>query len=140
VVVDRRPLTGEHPGGVVDGLLRPRAADELALRRRRPDRGGGHAAEADARAGDLVVHDVEGERDGDAGDVVEAPLGDLVEGRQAGLRQRQHDLGDQLARSADAAPVPGEVVGERHLAPALGGRQHQPGLQREQRRRGVTDR
>ena len=46
---------------------------------------------------DLAVHHVQGEGHGHAGDVVEPPLGDLVEGDHRGQRQRDAHRPDQLA-------------------------------------------
>ena len=66
---------------------------------------------------------VEGEGDGDAGDVVEAALGDLVEGGDRRERQRDPDRRGSARRDARTAlAVAGEVVGERHLAVAHGSR------------------
>ena len=87
----------------------------------------------------IAVLDVERESDRDAGDVVEAPLGDLVEGRDRRQRQRDAHRADQLAGTAHALPVAGEVVGQRDLALAVGVGEHHRRLQREQHRRAVTD-
>ncbi len=67
-----------------------------------------------ARTHDAVVH-VEREPDGDAGDVVEPALGDLVERGQPGQRQRNADRADQLVGPTHALSVSGEVVGKRDL-------------------------
>ena len=55
-------------------------------------------------------------------------------------RPGHHDLLDQLVGGADALPVAGEVVGQRHDPLAAHRGQHQLRLQREQGRRGVADR
>ena len=60
--------------------------------------------------------------DRDAGDVVEPPLGDLVEGGQRRERQRDpHDAGSARPAPARVCAVAGEVVGQRHLALAASG-------------------
>ena len=107
---------------------------------RRPQRRGRHAAQADPDRGDPAVS-VQPERvgHGHARDVVEAALRDLVERGDRGQWQRQADRFDQLVGLPDALPVTGEVVGQQHLALAHGRGQHQPRVQREQRRRGVAD-
>jgi hypothetical protein len=85
------------------------------------------------------VH-VEREPDGDAGDVVEAALGDLVEGREVGQGQRDADGPDEFVRPADGLPVAGEVVAQRDLPLAIGRGEDDGGVECEESRRGVADR
>ena len=56
-----------------------------------------------ARASYDAVGHVERERDGDAGDVVETALGDLVERGQRGERRGMRIVLDQLVGRADAS-------------------------------------
>ena len=92
-----------------------------------------------ASAHDAVVH-VEREPDRDAGDVVEAALGDLVERREVGQGQRDADRPDELVRPADGLAVAGEVVAQRDLALTLGRREDDAGVEGEESGRGVADR
>ena len=80
LVVDRGALSCQDRGRLLDGVEGPRPTFQRRLGGARPERCGRDAAEADPGPGDGAVDDVEGDADGDAGDVVEAPLGDLVEG------------------------------------------------------------
>src|SRR5690606_26970294 len=97
------------------------------------------AAQADLRRGDDAAFDVEGERDRDAGDVVEASLGDLVEGGHLRERQRDAHGANQLIRTAHRLAVAGEVVGQVDFALAVDGCQHQARTESEQRGRAVAD-
>ena len=140
MVVHRRALLAQHPGGSVRRLLGPGSTLERRLRGSRPDRGGGDPAQPDPRPDDHAVGDVERVGDGDAGDVVHPPLGDLVERREPPGRQRHPHGPDQLVGPSYGLAVAGEEVGDRHLPVAVGRRQHDRGLQRQQRRGEVADR
>ena len=102
MVVDRGALGSQHARRLLDRLRSPGAAGERVLGRARAYRDGGDAAEADARAAHDPVVQVERERHCDAGDVVVAALGDLLERRRRRERQRDADRADQLVRGADA--------------------------------------
>src|SRR5215212_10789910 len=80
VVIDRSALAAEQGGRVPYGVGGPWAAAQRVLSGGGPNRGGRHPAEADGHPLDDSSGDLQGERDGHTGDVVEPPLGDLVEG------------------------------------------------------------
>ena len=116
-------------------------SSQEVLGRRGPQRGGRRAADPDHDLGDrAVVGEPQRVRDGDAGDVVEATLGDLVEGRQRGQRPRDDDADDQLVRSSQGLPVAGEVVGQPDRPLPCGRDQDQRRVQGEQHGRCVPDR
>ncbi len=140
VVVDRGALAAQDLRGGLRRGERPRPALERRLGRQGTDRHRRDPAEPDAGPRHDAVLDVQGEPDGHAGDVVEAPLGDLVERRQPGQGQRDAHRLDQLVGAAHALPVAGEVVGQGDLALAVDAGQHQARLQGEQRGRRVADR
>src|SRR4029077_6505369 len=79
VVVDRGALAAEYGGGPPYGVGGPWGARQRALGGGGPRRGGRHSAEADGHPLDDSSGDLKGERHGRAGDVVEPPLGELVE-------------------------------------------------------------
>ena len=115
------------------------AADERGLGRARAERGGSDAAESDARGGDDAVVEVEREAHGDARDVVEAALRDLVERGEPGERQRDPHRADELVVAARRLPVAGEELGEVDLALAVGRGEHDARLEGEQGGRRVAD-
>jgi hypothetical protein len=93
----------------------------------------------DAGLDDLTVHHVDRIAESDARDVVEPALGDLVEGADPGQWQRDPHRLDELAGPPDRLAVAREVLGQRDIAGAVGRRQDEHGLQRQQRRRSVAD-
>ena len=149
VVVDRGALGGQHLGGRADGLLRSRACRlEGGLGGQRPDRRGRHSAEPDPGLRTTAVGrraHVEREADRHARDVVEAAAW-----RSCGTRSAP-PAGSGTTTSAISSlgrrtvcAVAGEVVGQRHrplrhLRPSIEA-STSGGLEREQHRRGVTDR
>ncbi len=143
MVVERGALAAQHGRRFAGGVRGPRPADQRGLGRGGAQRGRRDPAETDHgaldRAGGAIGGDLEGEGHRDAGDVVEPPFGDLVEGDGRGERQRDPDGPDELAGLHERLPVAGEVLSQRYLAVATGAGQHQRGLQRQQRGRGVAD-
>ncbi len=115
------------------------AALEGRLGAQRTDRRRCHTAQADPSPRHGAVDHVEGEGDGDAGDVVEAAFGDLVERGEPGEWQGDPNLADEFVRTAEGLAVAGEVVRQRHDPLATGAGQHEAGFERQQRCRGVAD-
>ena len=72
-------------------------------------------------------------------DVVEGPLGDLVERRRGRGREGYDDLGDQLARLADGLAVAGEVLAQRHGSLTVGRGENHARLESQQHRGRVAD-
>ena len=134
--VPSRPSTAAASRTVSAVHGRPRSASSVAVAR------SGVAATPPRPMVDSLddtVDDVHGECDCDAGDVVEPPLGDLVEGGHRGRRHRDAHRPDQLGRLLHTLPVASEVVGQRDLAFAARPCQHDRCLQGQQRGRGVPD-
>ena len=149
VVAHRRAGPGQFRRGRFDHLARPRPPGQRVLGGPRAQRRGRHPAQPDPDRGDprpaglaSTAHPFQPERvgDGDARDVVEPALGDLVERGDRGHRPRDANRLDQLIGALDALPVAGEVPVQPDLALALARGQHERGVQREQHRRGVADR
>ncbi len=133
------PSPAEHLTGRRDRLGAPRLAHERRLGAQGAQRRRGDAAQTDPGGHDDAVDDVEGEGHGHAGDVVEAPLGDLVEAGRRGEGQRDPDRPDQLVGLLDGGPVAGEVVRQGDLPLASGRGEHEARVERQQRRCGVAD-
>ena len=134
--VPSRPSTAAASRTVSAVHGRPRSASSVAVAR------SGVAATPPrpmATRSTTPSGDLQRERDGHAGDVVEPPLGDLVEGDRRGQRQRDAHRPDQLGRLLHGLPVAGEVVGQCDLAFAARPGQHDRRLQGQQRGRGVPD-
>src|SRR5699024_5425095 len=140
VVAHRGALGGQDLRCLLHGVELPGRAEQRVLGSHRTDRGGGYATGADPRPADHAVRDLQGEREGDTGDVVETALGDLVERHHRRQRQRDEHCGDQLVGGLHALPVAGEVLRERYSTPAGRRDQLELGVQGEQHRRGVSDR
>ena len=140
VIIERSSLGSHHLGRGPDGLGRPRLSNQGGLGVACTYGGRRDTTQADDRAADHAIGHVEREAHGNAGDVVETALGDLVEARQRGERPADPDFLDQLARCADARPITGVVVGQRHKAFAVDRRKDQLSLKGEKRGRRITDR
>ena len=114
MVVDRGALAAQHGRRLARRSRRSTAGRAAPARWRWPAAGWRRRRPArwrPARRPRPVTSSGEGH--GHAGDVVEPPLGDLVEGDGRGQRQRDAHRPDQLARLPDGLPVAGEVLGQR---------------------------
>src|SRR6185369_10836606 len=99
-----------------------------------------HAAITDADIGDLPLREPQIEGAEAGGDVLVEALGDLVTGEAPGwIAPRQADELDELARAAILLAVTEEEILQCELAPLAPMAEHQPGAQRDQRRRAVAD-
>ena len=121
VVVHRRALGAQHRGGLATVVARSTAGPRAPPRWRSARIGVAATPPSPIRARTtLAVDHVEREADGHAGDVVEPALGDLVERGDpaSGSGIRTARISSPGRRTVCA--VAGEVVGQRHLAVAVG--------------------